>query len=898
MILDQTYINYTLLIIFDKTISKNMYILDKIKEKYNNNKIVFMNNDLYFNMSKILNISLKYFLDNDYNYFTKISDYDIYYPNFLFELISKKSMFAYANYDCITNKTELNKQVEKHNFESYNDILENYNKIVSYMWSKEAIIKIGLYNEDISICEDMEYFLRTFKTLAIIDIMANNICNMLHFSDQDNFFVKEKEKEITSELKKQIIEIHKYLNTENNTNILIYYSNTYLNINSNRSFKFIQNLNKSYKKIFIALIDDIQYEEKYNLLIVPYNLKRCIYNILDSDKNKIITYFTDCNLCLEINEINKKIKSTLLYDLIEKPDDKSEKNKLSIDLSNYVIYSDSNFVKYFNKINLDKKYINVSNNKDFENLLYNYIGKKEENLLIKPNINYNYCFVISSYNNESNIEKNIYSIINQTYTNWRAIYINDNSSDKTDELFHSIINKNNVSDKFTYIKNNKRMYQMQNKYIAYQLVNDLEIVCILDGDDWLSNNDALKTLNYYYNNNDVNIICSNYNIYHNNIEHIQKTYHYYLEEEKNNIRNTNLWKLRHLKSGLGILFKSVSDTYFKYNNDWLDRCTDLAEMYSVCELANGNFLQIKDILYVYNKDNSLNYTNSYYNDGNSNKRKNIENHLKNLPKCKYSYPYTFIINMKKDTINKENMVKQMQIINNNTFEFIEAVDGTIDKDTQFLYDKYLHYLSENITKINISENIMININKIYKSKYNYKRQHITKKSLGLIQSIFNLLNIFVKNNNLEHILIFEDDIFSLKDLSKYFYINDVLLKNKDLIYLGCQNDKHLIYNETNDKDIYLNINNISYLIYGTYSIIISKKLAIYILSIGIDNILKLNLSWDLLLNLIRENNEFNFYLYFKQLFIPNVLKDGINGCRTNKFYEDRNIILDNYIINS
>jgi hypothetical protein len=75
-------------------------------------------------------------------------------------------------------------------------------------------------------------------------------------------------------------------------------------------------------------------------------------------------------------------------------------------------------------------------------------------------------------------------------------------------------------------------------------------------------------------------------------------------------------------------------------------------------------------------------------------------------------------------------------------------------------------------------------------------------------------------------------------------------------------------------------------------------LAIYILSIGIDNILKLNLSWDLLLNLIRKNNEFNFYLYFKQLFIPNVLKDGINGCRTNKFYEDRNIILDNYIINS
>ena len=59
--------------------------------------------------------------------------------------------------------------------------------------------------------------------------------------------------------------------------------------------------------------------------------------------------------------------------------------------------------------------------------------------LLKDNTNIKFCFIISSYNNSLNIEKNLYSVINQTYTNWRAIYINDNSSDETEELYFEII---------------------------------------------------------------------------------------------------------------------------------------------------------------------------------------------------------------------------------------------------------------------------------------------------------------------------------------------------------------------------------------------------------------------------------------------------------------------------
>ena len=101
----------------------------------------------------------------------------------------------------------------------------------------------------------------------------------------------------------------------------------------------------------------------------------------------------------------------------------------------------------------------------------------------------------------------------------------------------------------------------------------------------------------------------------------------------------------------------------------------------------------------------------------------------------------------------------------------------------------------------------------------------------------------------------------------------------------------------NDKDVFIDIKNIPYLIYGTYSLIISRKLALFIFDFGLKNIINYNLSWDLFLNFVRETNDnFNYYLYFKQLFIPDVCKDGINGNRDITFYNTRNIVLDDYYI--
>ena len=48
--------------------------------------------------------------------------------------------------------------------------------------------------------------------------------------------------------------------------------------------------------------------------------------------------------------------------------------------------------------------------------------------------NHNFVFIIPSYNNEKYYKKNLDSVINQTYKNWRIIYIDDASTDNTFEL--------------------------------------------------------------------------------------------------------------------------------------------------------------------------------------------------------------------------------------------------------------------------------------------------------------------------------------------------------------------------------------------------------------------------------------------------------------------------------
>lgn len=671
-----------------------------------------------------------------------------------------------------------------------------------------------------------------------------------------------------------------------------------------------------YKKFFIGFnnlnnLNTFDECKKYYLKLeykIPYSYEHfLLYHLFDWNKiyNNNINYF-------KTQQINNSKK--LFNEIINTHDKFKIKLVLNENLEN--IYNCDDIDNLFINLSFIKTIINkniIYNDKCFLNQLYN-IQKKFKNLVsynfefikippgfkfdnfIYDNENLKFSFVISSFNNKDNIYNNLLSVIYQNYHNWKIYYSNDCSTDNTHELFHEIINEYNLKDKVYYIKNETNMKQSYCKYNTYRLLKNNDIVCLLDGDDWLSTNNALSLLADEYNNSKNLVIYSGYHVYYNN--KIDKTVYgnEYPQEvkEKATYRKHKGWLFTHLKTGYAWLFKKIPESYFQKGLKWLDRCTDLAEMYSVSEMAGINVKYLNKILYVYNKKNSIKYDNSYYNDHDSKTRKDIENHVKNLKPLNIVLPKIFIINLKNRADLKEKIFNQLSSFNINNFEFFEALNGYTNKTIREKYEEY-HLKYDN----NLISHVTLGVTK----------KHINSLgALGVIYSTIELYKKINKNKNIDHAIILEDDVYFHKNFDILYNIIKLDLENKDYIYLGfnsTSNELNILFNKNQENNL-LEIEKNHYYdggIYGAYSYICSRKYRDYVISLGVDYYINNNINLDAAINIFFSNrekqhveNNLNFYIFHQHLFIPEVRKNGINSIRNDNFYKERSINLDNYLI--
>jgi teichuronic acid biosynthesis glycosyltransferase TuaG len=125
--------------------------------------------------------------------------------------------------------------------------------------------------------------------------------------------------------------------------------------------------------------------------------------------------------------------------------------------------------------------------------------------------------ITPSYNNSKFINKTIESVINQTYSNWEMIIVDDCSTDNSiqviqkylikDERITLLVNKNNIGAAET---RNKALRIAKGKYIAF-----------LDSDDlWLPQK-LEKQLNFMLENN-IAFSFSNYEVIKSSGESINK----------------------------------------------------------------------------------------------------------------------------------------------------------------------------------------------------------------------------------------------------------------------------------------------------------------------------------------------------------------------------------------
>lgn len=121
-------------------------------------------------------------------------------------------------------------------------------------------------------------------------------------------------------------------------------------------------------------------------------------------------------------------------------------------------------------------------------------------------INYKIGIIIPNYNYEHTIEKCLNSVLNQTYTNYEIIFVDDMSTDKSVELamktyeeyeFKRLLNYDKKTiPKMKIVELKQKRYNGGARNEAYlHLSDDVDYVYYIDSDDWLYNEKALEEIN-------------------------------------------------------------------------------------------------------------------------------------------------------------------------------------------------------------------------------------------------------------------------------------------------------------------------------------------------------------------------------------------------------------------
>lgn len=191
-IMKQTHKNTDLIVIDDGSTDANYEILRKHIDNIDNKKIILKRNDANMKIAKTLNVGLKYFLDNNYDYLSWVSDDNEYYDNYIYDLISLNSDFAYTAYDY---NNILNNTIKKHNIKyvNYDNLLMNFQGIMAFIWSLNAIKLVGFYDETLYGSEDFDYIVRTFLQKNIT-YGYSNVQTMSYNRDENSLYYREKER--------------------------------------------------------------------------------------------------------------------------------------------------------------------------------------------------------------------------------------------------------------------------------------------------------------------------------------------------------------------------------------------------------------------------------------------------------------------------------------------------------------------------------------------------------------------------------------------------------------------------------------------------------------------------------------------------------------------------------
>lgn len=216
-----------------------------------------------------------------------------------------------------------------------------------------------------------------------------------------------------------------------------------------------------------------------------------------------------------------------------------------------------------------------------------------------------FVIITTAYNNADFCLKNLLSVCEQKYSNYRVIYIDDCSTDGAFEKAKKIVQDAHKEEKVTFIRNQHSLKQVENIYRALHSCKDEEIAVMVDGSDWLAHDRVLQILNNCYSDPNVWMTYGNYCAYPSYKKgprsHIPRKIHANHSYREFSRKNFIFSPVRTAYAGL---FKKIKMEDLLQNGHFLTDSNDHPFLLPLVEMAKEHVHHIKSVLYIANATQS------------------------------------------------------------------------------------------------------------------------------------------------------------------------------------------------------------------------------------------------------------------------------------------------------
>lgn len=322
--------------------------------------------------------------------------------------------------------------------------------------------------------------------------------------------------------------------------------------------------------------------------------------------------------------------------------------------------------------------------------------------------------LIASYNNEDWVEYNLASVLNQTYTNYKVIYVDDCSTDSTYDKVMEIVGDN---EQFTVIRREENVGGTYNHISFFSSLEDDEILVLIEGDDWFFDEQVLENLNKSYNEHDYWMTYGRFFVYDGTSDVITEAnpqntaYPDFIHKHKLYRRDT--WRASHLRTYKGFLVKAIDlqDFTSPINNKLYNHAADLALAFPCLEMCPPDKIGVvKFGTHVYNAT-------PRNRERTKEREQNIDNQIFEIEirsKKKYKQGLTGEklpqINVFGDYAERHNIPNKFSYIYNQEvgeYDMVLLQDDNIVTYVNAQYCKANGYSSPNIALSNIPDNIPV-----------------------------------------------------------------------------------------------------------------------------------------------------------------------------------------------